>query len=500
MCKFIRGGLFMSRDEYSPPKLVYSHTRETYTVYYNLLAETNGIIKYPAALGRSMLLRDVAVNNIVLPKCPPMVYLAPLPRNILKSPVMSPLSANQTLAINVLNIIPDTREYSREPVRTETPHLINAIIKLGTGQGKTRLIGAIINNIGKKAIIVVNQIALVKQTVAELSTLLPAISIGFYYGAKQHPGDILVTTHKSLCLAKLNGYFKFGKTQVVYREFISEIGTICYDEIHTYCTPKYWHIFEIGADNMIGFSATPEQCPHIMRAIVSVGDIIDIAAFPGYDRDVCKFALTVTFVEYAAKMFIVGEERNNRLDYHALMTHIRADTRRANMIIGLCRKLVADGAVIFVFCCVREYAIKLRRLYAGIESDDALGLRDYNTGESVADTSVLLIGDTPEDIQDKIMAVARTTAQVIFTTYGYSDTGLNISRANTCVLAEPRNSNMIQRTGRIMRADGCGDFRNVYDIIDTKTPIKNQYKKRLPAYNERCADFVVISSKKLLPV
>ena len=235
---------------------------------------------------------------------------------------------------------------------------------------------------------------------------------------------------------------------------------------------------------MIGFSATPEQCPHILRAVAAVGPIIDIAQLPGYNKGICKFALTVTFVEYSAPAFIHAEERNNRLDYHALMTAIRADTKRAEMIIRLCRKLIATGAVIFVFCCVRDYAIGLRRLFESHE-------RDYEPADSV-----LLIGDTPEDIQDRIMAAAKTTARVIFTTYGYSDTGLSISRANTCILAEPRNSNMIQRTGRIMRADGVGEFRNVYDIIDTKTPIKNQYKKRMPAYNERAAEFVVIKMSR----
>ena len=332
-----------------------------------------------------------------------------------------------------------------------------------------------------------NQISLIKQTSAELKDLLPGITIGHYYGAKQLDGDVVITTHKSLCAAKLKGRFKFGKTEIVYREFIAAIGTICYDEIHTYCTPKYWHIFEIGADNMIGFSATPEQCPHIPRAVAAVGPIIDIAKMPGYDAGVCNFALTVTFIEYGAPEFIHAEERNNRLDYHALMTAIRADTKRADMIIRLCRKLIATGAVIFVFCCVREYAIGLRRMFEGHEND-------YEPADSV-----LLIGDTPEDVQDRIMAAAKTTARVIFTTYGYSDTGLSISRANTCVLAEPRNSNMIQRTGRIMRADGIGEFRNVYDIIDTRTPIKNQYKKRMPAYNARAADFVVVKAAKFVP-
>lgn len=58
-----------------------------------------------------------------------------------------------------------------------------------------------------------------------------------------------------------------------------------------------------------------------------------------------------------------------------------------------------------------------------------------------------------------------------------------------CILAEPRNANMIQRTGRIMRADGSGEFRAVYDIIDVRTPLKSQYKKRIPAYVARNAVF-----------
>ena len=474
----------MPRVEYAPPHITYKHMLDTRTIYYNLLAETNDIVRYPIAIGRQILSTACVFNDIVLPAYKPITYYAPLPRNISTSVPTSPLSTNQQLALDSLNLRRDTREYSREAVYTENPVLTNAIIKLGTGQGKTRLIGHAINAIGKKALIIVGQISLIKQTIAELTTLLPTTTIGYYYGAKQLDGDIVVITHKSMCAAKKNGQFKFGKTTTVYRDFIAAIGTICYDEIHTYCTPKYWHIFDIGVDHMIGFSATPEQCPHILRAVAAVGPIIDIAQLPGYNKGICKFALTVTFVEYSAPAFIHAEERNNRLDYHALMTAIRADTKRAEMIIRLCRKLIATGAVIFVFCCVRDYAIGLRRLFESHE-------RDYEPADSV-----LLIGDTPEDIQDRIMAAAKTTARVIFTTYGYSDTGLSISRANTCILAEPRNSNMIQRTGRIMRADGVGEFRNVYDIIDTKTPIKNQYKKRMPAYNERAAEFVVIKMSR----
>lgn len=488
MAKFLRNGLFVPRDEYTPPAITYKHVIDTRNIYYNLLAETNNVVKYPIAIGRQMVESASVFADVPLPHYRHIDYYAPLPQNIPTSTLTSELSTNQQLAATALNLRRDVREYSRTPVHTPAPILTNAIIKLGTGQGKTRLIGHVINALGKKALIIVGQISLIKQTIAELKLLLPATTIGHYYGAKQANGDIVVITHKSLCAAKKNGQFKFGKMLVAYLDFIAEIGTICYDEIHTYCTPKYWHIFDIGVDNMIGFSATPEQCPHIVRAVAAVGPIIDIAKLPGYDSGICKFALTVTFIEYSAPEFIHAEERNNRLDYHALMSAIRADTKRTAMIVQLCRKLIANGAVIFVFCCVREYAIGLRRLFEGHEND-------YEPADSV-----LLIGDTPEDVQDRIMEAAKTTARVIFTTYGYSDTGLSISRANTCILAEPRNSNMIQRTGRIMRADGTGDFRNVYDIIDAKTPIKNQYKKRIPAYNERAAAFVVVKGTKVASV
>ena len=484
--RFIRSGLFVARSVCSPPDITYSVQTDITTRYYSVLAESAGVVRYPPAIGRAMAAHAENFAGVALPTIDNVAFVAPVPQKIAKSVPTQPLSNNQQLAMQQLNITPYAAEGTSDAQYIADPQFNNLIIKLGTGQGKTRLIGHIINAIGRKAIVVVNQISLVKQTVAELSLLLPGTVIGFYYGAKQKQGDIIVATHKSLCIAKTAG-FKFGKTIVSYRTFAAEIGTICYDEIHAYCTPKYWHLFEFGVDNMIGFSATPENSPHIMRAIMAVGPIIDIEALPGYDNTICRFTLAVTFMEYKARKYIAGEERNGRLDYHALMGHIRADSYRAEMIVGLCRSLIRTGAVIFVFSSVREYAIKLRRMFEKHSIDDPnVCAADYVPGESV-----LLIGDTAEAKQDVIMEAARTAAVVIFTTYGYADTGLNISRANTCILAEPRNANMIQRTGRIMRADGVGEFRNVYDIIDVRTPLKNQYKKRLPAYNARGAEFVL---------
>ena len=503
MAKFIRSGVFLPKCDYVPPTLMYGVTTDIRTVYYNILAESAGVVRYPAALGRAILAGGTTFNDVVLPAFPPIPYFAPVAKNIPQSVPTCALSRNQTLALAALNIRPGQPEPTSAAstilpgppertgtiavavaVATDRPVLINNIIKLGTGQGKTRLIGWIINTLGRKAIVVVNQISLVKQTVAELSALLPATSVGFYYGAKQKDGDIMVATHKSLCIAKLGG-FKFGKTVVAYKDFAADIGTICYDEVHAYCTPKYWHLFEFGADNMIGFSATPENSPHILRAVAAVGPIVDIEKHPDFDRSVCNYTLTVNFIEYKAPAYIAGEERNGRLDYARLMTRIRADTARADMIVALCRRLIDTGGVIFVFSSVRDYAIKLRRMFECTPVDvPDLGVGDYTPGDSV-----LLIGDTAEARQDVIMAAARATARVIFTTYGYADTGLNISRANMCILAEPRNANMIQRTGRIMRADGSGEFRAVYDIIDVRTPLKSQYKKRIPAYVTRNAVF-----------
>jgi hypothetical protein len=98
----------------------------------------------------------------------------------------------------------------------------------------------------------------------------------------------------------------------------------------------------------------------------------------------------------------------------------------------------------------------------------------------------------------------RANANIILTTYGYGGTGISINRATAILFLTSRKAKMKQILARILRRGSDTTIRRqVRDIVDVRTPLQHQVKKRMIAYelygmtiNER---FIRYDHSSLMP-
>ena len=84
------------------------------------------------------------------------------------------------------------------------------------------------------------------------------------------------------------------------------------------------------------------------------------------------------------------------------------------------------------------------------------------------------------------MELAKEKKTVILSTYQYMATGTSIPKMNCLILATPRKSKIRQIVGRIFRLGSDYDItRQIIDIVDFKTGLKNQWYGRAKYYNEQ---------------
>jgi len=166
---------------------------------------------------------------------------------------------------------------------------------------------------------------------------------------------------------------------------------------------------------------------------------------------------------------------------------------------------------IFVFAELRSYLTVLRdellKSFAADEIDtpelrddvilpDGPVIRDdviLPDGPTIRDDVILPDGPTiREDVgvlrggaSAKDCASAKH-ARIVLTTYGYSRRGVSLTNMTTLILASPRRNGLHQIVGRITRSGSDQSIiRQVIDIKDMCSPLKNQNSERRKVYKDR---------------
>jgi hypothetical protein len=81
------------------------------------------------------------------------------------------------------------------------------------------------------------------------------------------------------------------------------------------------------------------------------------------------------------------------------------------------------------------------------------------------------------------LAQTRESASIILTTYGYGGTGISVNRATAILFLTSRKAKMKQILARILRRGSDLTIRRqIRDIVDIRTPLQHQLKKRMIAY------------------
>ena len=147
--------------------------------------------------------------------------------------------------------------------------------------------------------------------------------------------------------------------------------------------------------------------------------------------------------------------------------------------IGRC--LEQKNLYIYVFADRRDYLEKLR-----IKTDAKFRNGTKKTDDPISevmfddDDFMRLVGGTSaEDIEK-----AEIKSRIIFTTYAFGGTGRSIIKMNALIFATPRKSKMKQYVKRIFRLGSDASIsRQIYDIVDMKLTVKNQWSYRKAYYD-----------------
>jgi len=382
------------------------------------------------------------------------------------------LRHNQQVVVDYIN----KNNFSTRHVRRGSA---GCILNLEAGQGKTYIASYFIGQLKKKTAVILHSTSMVEQWANDLRACYGKdLKIGYYYAGKKIDGDIMLIIINS----SVNDEFVFKDKTLKYPEFYSQFGFIIMDECHKYANKMGGKIFKRGqAPYMLGLSATPDENADKFDPVVwwGLGPVINAKNMTGYISTDNLFTGTVNRIMYYGGQLhtkIIRNQYTDMISVSETISMICEDEFRNNIIIDCIEKCLQDNLYTFVFADRREYLEKLRkkliiRIGNDTDSDILVTKSDY----------VRIVGGAKNAELDS----AAKHSKVIFTTYQYMGTGKSIPKMNALVLATPRKSKMKQYIKRIFRLGSDAKInRIIYDIVDMKLTIKNQWSKRKEFYTD----------------
>jgi hypothetical protein len=398
------------------------------------------------------------------------------------------LTENQTIVVNEIL----QQHYTEARVKSGTA---GVIVNLEAGQGKSFLAAYLIAQIKKKTAIILHSTALVEQWVSVIKTALgEQTKIGFYYTGHHQDGDIVIMIVNSASMENFEIKVGKEKKKLSAIEFYSRFGFIIYDECHMYASHSAIQAMrQAQAKYVLGLSATPDEHTKGFDKIVwwYLGPVLVAKNLPGYQGTSENFKAVVHRVMYHGEPRYTKSlinEKIKTLDVAKTINMISEDPVRNELIIDCIIKLMRKRLNIFVFGDRREHLLHLKGLLENyLEQQNEAQKAGRQTDIPQAELEMLLdnrdftrlVGGTKADVLER----AGQKSSVIFTTYQFMGTGKSVPRMTGLVLAHPRRSKMKQYIARIFRLGSDQNIeRHIYDIVDMRLSIKNQWTTRKNYY------------------
>jgi len=356
------------------------------------------------------------------------------------------------------------------------------ILDLEAGQGKSYLAAYLISVINKKTAIILHTTSLLEQWKKVLISCFPNASIGYYYGKKKVLGDIMLMIIDSTVA---NDNFVFKNVTLSASDYFNMFDFIIYDECHIYANNSGSKAFRIAQSRyVLGLSATPDENINGYDKIVwwGLGPVLKADTLPGYQTTNNLFTADVHRIMYYGPdthTKLIKNDFTNKTDVMATITMLCDDKYRNDMIIENIYKCYANNLFTYVFADRREYLELLRTMFIKY-------LEEKNISDNITDIIRIVGGSSNAELEN-----AETKSRVIFTTYQFSGTGRSIIKMNALIMATPRKSKMKQYIKRIFRLGSDTSIkRQIYDIVDMKVSLKNQWNERKKFYKDNNFDII----------
>ena len=390
--------------------------------------------------------------------------------------------------------------YTKERVKLGSAGLI---LNLEAGQGKSYLAAYLVSLINKKTLLILHTTALIEQWVKVFNKCIPNASIGYYYAKKKIFGDIMIMIVDSARKDKFTFELKdntFNKVEALNAEITDEtiswsaidfynmFGMTIYDECHEYANKCDSKVFKFAqTPYMIGLSATPDENANKFDCLYwwEIGPVLNADKLIGYQSTKEDFKADVYRIMYygnADYTKVLINEITQLISVSSTINMICEDESRDELVLScIGRCLEQKNLYIYVFADRRDYLEKLR-----VKTDNKFRNGAKKTGDLISevmfddDDFMRLVGGTSaEDIEK-----AEIKSRIIFTTYAFGGTGRSIIKMNALIFATPRKSKMKQYVKRIFRLGSDASIsRQIYDIVDMKLTVKNQWSYRKAYYD-----------------
>ena len=366
-----------------------------------------------------------------------------------------------------------------------------AYLKMDTGLGKTRVGCGIVEQFKEPTLIVVPTEAIAEQWIDEFSECYPNIKSVIYHNIPKASKKKAPTPLSHDVIVIIINTFRM-KTS----DFMGGFGVVIIDEVHechSLCNSKIFWLCQTNV--VLGLSATPAERPDGLDKFVNLhlGDVIDSNNIPGFDIKNVSFKGEVRAIKYYGNPNFTENITTPSGTISAILTinHLIMDPSRTELIACEVKRLYnlhesenkeelglgeMNGKIrrhgIFIFAELREMLPILKKAILS-KINDYIYVPELDDDKNI---SVLRGG------VDKKTVTKAKTSQIVLTTYGFSRRGISLTDMTALVLTTPRKGSL-QVIGRILRRGSDESIiRQIVDIIDMRTGLKNQFNDRKKKY------------------
>jgi len=402
-------------------------------------------------------------------------------------------------------------------------------VHMDTGVGKTCFSIAVASMLKGPTFVVAPTDKLRNDWIEEFKTVFPNLIVNAY---KNLPKNLSEKSKKKE-FNSTNSDIVVGVINTVCKKdvgFFEGYRLVIIDEAHELYSPTkmdlLWLLQE--AEHVLLLSATPDSAIHGLDKIVyhfGGKPIYAATEIPGINIDKSIFTGRVREINYyghpdycevilseAGTINSMGTIGNLLNDPHRLqlVVHEIKQTFNAHNTLSPSKLLemgigprpadvasdkFMEGEIrthsIFVFAELRSYLTVLRdELLKSFAADEIDTPELTDTDESISEPTevgVLRGGASAKD------CASAKHARIVLTTYGYSRRGVSLTNMTTLILASPRRNGLHQIVGRITRSGSDQSIiRQVIDIKDMCSPLKNQNSERRKVYKDRKYPIVMV--------
>jgi superfamily II DNA or RNA helicase len=328
----------------------------------------------------------------------------------------------------------------------------NGLIEVGCGQGKTICALNIIQQLGKKTLVVVHKEFLLNQWVERISEFLPNTRVGRIQG-----GNIDID-NKDIVIGMLQSLSMKDYNDSVFSSF----GFIVFDEVHHISSEVFSNfLFKVVANHMLGLSATMVRKDGTTPFFkMFLGDVV----YKQTEKEAYNVIVRAYEYKNADPEFNEVEyDMRGNVKYSTMITKLCSYNHRTEFVLNIISELLKERPTNQIMVIAHNKSV-LKYIHDAI------------VGRELSSVGYYVGGMKEKDLKES------EKKSVIIATYSMAAEALDIKTLTTLIMVTPK-TDIEQAVGRILREKHSSPI--VVDIIDTHSLFKNQWKKRKTFYNSQ---------------